>query len=65
MFPLLMEGRRLAIDLTDCMDRSIKGRRVVIAFMIQPIARAMRLEIGFFLKSAPLSGARCLRQCHA
>ena len=50
MFPLLMEGRRVAIDLTDCMDRSIKGRRVVIAFMIQPIARAMRLEIGFFLK---------------
>jgi hypothetical protein len=39
---------RLTVSLTDVFDRGIKGLRIGIALMIEPIERAMRLEVCFF-----------------
>lgn len=49
----------LAIRLTDLVHCGIKGGWGLIALMIQPVKRAMWLEIGLRLKNAPPCGARC------
>jgi hypothetical protein len=60
---LLMALRRVTIGLTHRVHRRIEGGGVLIALMIEPVDRAMRLEIGLLLKNALRCGAKSSRQC--
>ena len=48
MNTLLIARGRLTVRLTDFLDLGIKGLRIRIALMIEPIERAVRFEIGSF-----------------
>ena len=48
----------LAIRLTDLVHGGIKGGWVLIALLMQPVNRALRLEIDLLFKNAPPCGAR-------
>ena len=39
---------RLMVSLTDLLDLGIKGLRIRITLMIEPVEGAMRFEIGSF-----------------
>ena len=58
MDTLLMTLGGLAIDLTHLMHFGIKRLWVLSPLVMKPVDRAMGFESGFFLKSAPLYGAR-------
>ena len=52
-----------SIQFTDDPDFLVKLLRVITTFIVQPIAKLVRLEIGFALKNAPHDGLRYLLQC--
>ena len=54
-----VEQRGIGIDGTDGLNLLAKGDRVNrLGFRIQPVATAMRLEIGLALKNARLNGLK-------
>ena len=52
-----------SIQLADRSDFLVKLLWVLTTLIVQPIAKLVRLEIGFALKNAPHDGLRYLLQC--
>ena len=59
-----VEQRGIGIDGTNGLNLLAKGDWVSqLGFRVQPVATAMRLEIGLALKNARLNGLRWWQQC--
>lgn len=64
MHPVFMQLGRLLIQLADSLDVGVKLFRVLGSVVIEPIARLMRFQVRFFLKSGRCCAAKCWGQCH-
>ena len=60
----LQEALGRQVERADEADLGIESLGVLGAFIIEPVAPLMGLEVGFFLKSAPQSGAKSSRRGH-
>ena len=58
MNPLLMQLRRLGVQLTDRLDCLIKLFGILCPVVVQPVAGQVGLQIRHLLKNAPLCVAR-------